>query len=127
VRNGNYSRTLPGDARAPGSVRRFVQQHLAPTHPSIVSDAQLLASEVVTNAVMHTSCPECMVEIRTHDQTVRIEVSDCDPAHTPYLVEPDPLRFGGMGMHMVNDVARCWGCEVGDCAKTVWFELRSSS
>jgi anti-sigma regulatory factor (Ser/Thr protein kinase) len=125
VPNCHYSQTLPGDATAPGHVRRFVQRHLATTHPSVVPDAQLLASEVVTNAVMHTTCPECVVEIEADDLIVRIAVSDCDPERTPYLAEPDPLRFGGMGMHMVNDVARCWGCDVGTGAKTVWFELRA--
>jgi anti-sigma regulatory factor (Ser/Thr protein kinase) len=122
--SGTCSRTLQGDASAPGHVRILVQRYLEATgHQQAIPDAQLLASEVVTNAVMHTTCPECVVEIETVDSVVRIAVSDCDPDRIPYLLPPDPHRFGGRGMHIVNDVARCWGCDVGESAKTVWFEL----
>lgn len=95
-------------------------------HGDVVPDAQLLASEVVTNAVIHTHCPECTVVIEVDDDRVRISVTDCEPDHPPVLLPHDPGRCGGLGMHIVNDVARAWGCDVTGPTKTVWFELVDS-
>jgi len=118
------TRTLPGDATAPVAVRRILQAELERCgHPGVLPDAQLLASEVVTNAVVHTHCPECTVIIEAADDRVRVSVIDCEPDKPPVLLPPDPARFGGLGMHIVNDVARAWGCEVCGHTKTVWFEL----
>ena len=122
-----FPRTLTNDATAPVAVRRLVQAELERRgHPDVVPDAQLLASEVVTNAVIHTHCPECTVVIEVDDDRVRISVTDCAPGVTPVLLPHDPGRCGGLGMHIVNDVARAWGCDVTGPTKTVWFELVDS-
>jgi anti-sigma regulatory factor (Ser/Thr protein kinase) len=121
-------KTLPGDASAPTHVRTFVQRKLeAFGHPGAVADVQLLASEIVTNAVIHTNCSDCRVHIEIADSVIRVSVSDCDAEHLPYLLPPDPQRFGGLGMHIVDDVARCWGFEADDSGKTVWFEVVHSA
>ncbi len=119
-----FPRTLTNDATAPVAVRRLVQAELERRgHPDVVPDAQLLASEVVTNAVIHTHCPDCTVLIEVDGDRVRISVTDCEPDLTPVLLPPDPARFGGLGMRIVDDVARSWGCVVRGSTKTVWFEL----
>ena len=113
-----------GDATAPAEVRHLVQARLeACGCGAAVPEAQLLASEVVTNAVIHTDCDECEVVIEVDDEVVRVSVIDCDEHSLPTMLPPDPGRFGGMGLHIVNDVARCWGCELNGHGKTVWFEL----
>lgn len=118
------SHTFPGDATAPAGVRLLLQRQLeACGHTSTISEAQLLASEVVTNAVIHTQCDECKVDISIDDTRIRIAVTDCDAHSIPFLTSPDPSRFGGLGLHIVNDVARCWGWELNGHGKTVWFEL----
>lgn len=116
--------TFRGDATAPAEVRLLVQSRLeACGCTSAVAEAQLLASEVVTNAVIHTDCDECEVVIEVDDSVVRVSVIDCDEHALPKMLPPDPGRFGGLGLHIVNDVARCWGCDLTDHGKAVWFEL----
>jgi len=73
--------------------------------------------------VIHTHCPDCTVLIEVDEDRVRISVTDCEPDLTPVLLPPDPARFGGLGMRIVDDVARSWGCVVRGSTKTVWFEL----
>lgn len=124
VRVTRRSQTFLGDASAPGRVRRFLGLVLeASGHGPAIPDAQLLASEVVTNAVIHTTCPDCRVEVVTTDSVVRVSVTDGEPARLPVLTEPDPHRSGGRGLQIVDHVARGWGCDVHDSDKTVWFEL----
>lgn len=113
-----------GDATAPAEVRHLIQSKLeACGCAATVPEAQLLASEVVTNAVIHTDCEECEVVIEVDEAVLRVSVKDCDDHALPKMLPPDPSRFGGLGLHIVNDVARCWGCDVNGHGKTVWFEL----
>ena len=98
-----------GDATAPAEVRHLIQSKLeACGCAATVPEAQLLASEVV---------------IEVDEAVLRVSVKDCDDHALPKMLPPDPGRFGGLGLHIVNDVARCWGCDVNGHGKTVWFEL----
>lgn len=122
--SASCTRVLRGDASAPAAVRRIVQRELEATgHRQAIADVQLLASELVTNAVVHTDCPECLVELECDDEHIRFSVHDCDSVRLPRLLTPDPERYGGMGLHIVNDVARCWGCDPDGRGKSVWFEV----
>jgi hypothetical protein len=113
-----------GDATAPAEVRHLLQSKLeAYGYAAAVPHAQLLASEVVTNAVIHTDCEECEVVIELDDKLVRVSVNDCDRHSLPKILPPDPGRYGGLGLQIVNDVAHCWGCDLNGHGKTVWFEL----
>ena len=119
-----YAVSFPGDATAPAEVRQLVQTQLeACGCGAAVPEVQLLASEVVTNAVIHTDCEECEVVIEVDERCIRVSVRDCDVHSLPRMLPPDPGRYGGLGLHIVNDVARCWGCDVDGHRKTVWFEL----
>jgi anti-sigma regulatory factor (Ser/Thr protein kinase) len=85
--------------------------------------AQLLTTEVVTNAVVH-GAGEVAFRARCTDHLLRVEVGDSG-AGTPEPVEPDnPRRRGGRGLSILEALAADWGIEAWDGGKTVWFELR---
>ncbi len=84
---------------------------------------ELLTSEVLTNAVVHTrgDRPIAMCA-EQHDGCVRVEVTDPDP--TLPVVRPSRVgRPGGNGMRIVDALATRWGIDLHPgVGKTVWFE-----
>lgn len=88
----------------------------------LVSDAELVVSELVTNAVLHAGTSGRLV-LRLGTERLRVEVVDegaGDPRPQPW----DPLRPGGRGLLIVSEIARRWGVEhVDHDAKVVWAEL----
>lgn len=85
----------------------------------------LLASEVVTNAVIHSRAPprtEILLCVRTTDTgAVRVEVTDAGDGFNP---QPrDPSRpGGGYGLYLVEREALRWGVDRTGGTR-VWFEL----
>ncbi len=91
----------------------------------VVETVELLTSEVVTNAILHTgSAPELVV--RVVEARVRVEVHDTSSA-VPVVLEPDPYEQGGRGMRIVDGLARAWGVEHVPTGKRVWFEVPFSA
>lgn len=85
--------------------------------------ACLLVTELATNAIVHTGQP---ARLRlTHDQTLRIAVTDTDPT-PPTFREPnlhDPN--GGWGLIMLSRLSDHWDYVQNDeGGKTVLCELR---
>jgi anti-sigma regulatory factor (Ser/Thr protein kinase) len=119
--------------RTPLAVRtaRRTMLHLLGDGPSIsfVRDAVLLTSELVSNALMHTSGSfELGATYRTRPDRLRVEVSD-DSSAMAMMAEPPiaPARGGGLGLRLVNDVADAWGTEQrNEGGKTVWFEMTAT-
>jgi anti-sigma regulatory factor (Ser/Thr protein kinase) len=115
--------TLPlaGDRAMVGHARRFTRTTLSEWGLSALSDmAELLTSELITNALVHAGSP---VQLRIfRNRLLTVEVSDTD-TH-----EPRPRRArnedeGGRGMHLVNELSHRWGSRSTDEGKVVWFEL----
>ena len=83
--------------------------------------ALLLTSEIVTNAVRHARTP-LAVAVVSNSGTVRVEVTDRDPAHLPVVRGTvTPLDPGGRGLRIVDQMAVDWGVTVAGTSKTVWF------
>jgi anti-sigma regulatory factor (Ser/Thr protein kinase) len=83
----------------------------------------LLVSEIVTNAVVHsTASPETPIQFKAHadGERVRVDVHDGgqDFTHPPAA----PQRGGGWGLRLVEREARRWGVQRNDGTR-VWFEL----
>lgn len=91
----------------------------------VVEDAQLVVSELVTNAVRHTSGP-CGLDIERVGNIVEITVWDTSPHHA-VVTPPDPARVGQHGMEIV--LALCGAFEVTDTAtgKRITVRLDLSS
>ena len=113
----NESLILPSGGVAPSEARRFIGRLLA--DGELRETAELLVSELVTNAVTYADGPVELTVRVAGDQT-RVEVSDTTPAR-PVLRPPD--RNGRRGLHLVEALARRWGVDCRDDGKTVWFEL----
>lgn len=109
-------RTTPGDAR------RFTRETLQAWELTPLGDfAQLLVSELVTNALLHAGAPKQLRLIR--DRVLTVEVADIGH-HPPRLRRPATDEEGGRGMRLVNELAHRWGSRVTRTGKVVWAELR---
>ena len=90
----------------------------------VVEVVELLISEVVTNAILHTSSPpELKIEVRP--DCVRVEVRDTDPQlRARVRSTEDPTATSGRGLAIVDRLATAWGIETKPgVSKVVWFEV----
>ena len=90
------------------------------------SDAILVVSELVSNAVMHAGCEpgeeiELVVEMRS--TAVRLAITDrgCSD-EAPTVRGPEYPGPGGLGLRIVETLAHCWGVERRS-GTLVWAEL----
>ncbi|GAA4583046.1 hypothetical protein GCM10023194_19300 [Planotetraspora phitsanulokensis] len=105
----------------PGRVRRLVRRTLTMWGlEAMIPAAQLLASELVTNAVRQTSRPITIRLMRT--DVLLCEVSD-DDHRMPIMREPGALDEDGRGLYVVSQLADRWGTSRVAGGKTVWFSL----
>ncbi len=116
--------TFTASLASAGAARRFVADTLngAGVAHEVVDVAELLTSEIVTNAVVHADCP-AVVGVDRHGGRVRIEVADGAPG-VPQLRHVPPDATAGRGLAIVDAFASRWGvepCRAG--GKIVWFEL----
>ncbi len=114
---------LANDARAPRAARQAVTAFLNSEHLDVlIDDAQLLTSELVTNAVRYGAGP---IELRAyvHDDALRLEVGDAAADRLPARRLAQPQDEGGRGMELVELLASSWGWRVCGAAKTVWLDI----
>ncbi|MGW0731707.1 ATP-binding protein [Streptomyces sp. NPDC002851] len=88
-------------------------------------DLELMAGEVVTNAITHAE-EACVVYVRRMGQRIRVEVTDVD-ARLPSPVSAASDDEGGRGLLLVQALAAAWGTQPNPAGKTVWFEVALSS
>lgn len=88
---------------------------------------ELLASEVITNAVVHTKTDVVTVEVTADEAagTLRVAARD-DGSGGPIRVTTttDPLSDHGRGLRLVQKLAARWGVDIGDQECVVWFEVK---
>ena len=122
---------VPG-LRAPREARAFVAETLTAWNVQAdeVEAAQLVVSELVTNAVLHAADSTTIsLDLRLTDGVVRVLVSDGGLGEPDRRLHPDP-RTGetGRGIWLVDAFAERWGTEThGRNGKTVWCELSIES
>ncbi|WP_410592020.1 STAS domain-containing protein [Amycolatopsis sp. lyj-23] len=90
--------------------------------PGLVEDALVIVTELVENTMQHTaSCPEVRVDLRRGICT--IAVADDDP-HPAVLRERQTTIEPGLGLKLVAQFTRVWGCsESWRGGKVVWATL----
>jgi serine/threonine-protein kinase RsbW len=92
-------------------------------------DAQLLVSELFTNAVRHTDSEKVSCELWVIGVRLRLEVTDEGgggrPAAAPADGVPDADGESGRGLLLVSVLADEWGIrpEESDTGHAVWAEL----
>ncbi|MBV2356256.1 ATP-binding protein [Streptomyces sp. J2-1] len=101
-----YSRTWDAGVTCIGEARDAVAALLAHARPEPsareVQDAQLVVSELVTNAVKHAPGPcGLSLELTVGPRTLRIAVTDSSP-EPPRERPPNARRIGGHGLRLVR-------------------------
>jgi anti-sigma regulatory factor (Ser/Thr protein kinase) len=109
--------TSPGLAR--GFVRRVLSQ--AGIDRLTTEDAALLATELVTNSVIHAST-DIILDVIVEDGAVRVGVTDASDVE-PVLREQDQEATTGRGLQLVDRVATAWSVVYAENSKTVQFSL----
>jgi anti-sigma regulatory factor (Ser/Thr protein kinase) len=127
-----YSLSVPNDPRAVTVSRRTLRLILT-MHGliGVVDIAELLAAELVSNAVLHTKGPAAL-RVRWSAGVLRIGAWDADPE------PPEPPRpladitdlEGGRGLALVRACADLWGWQPlardGSRGKYVWCDLAAA-
>jgi anti-sigma regulatory factor (Ser/Thr protein kinase) len=88
-------------------------------------DARLIASELVTNAVVHSRCSAdqtIAVSAKLGEGCVTISVDDPGLAGKTAEISSDPYGQGGFGLRIVEKLARRWGVARPN-GHLVWAEL----
>ncbi|POX56149.1 ATP-binding protein [Streptomyces sp. Ru71] len=126
----DYTLYLPNDPRAVTVSRRTLRLILT-LHGLIglVDTAELLAAELVANAVRHTKGPAALRVRRTREGAVWIGAWDTDPAppEPPRELEQALELEEGRGLGLIVACADVWGWQpsarFGDRGKYVWCQL----
>ncbi|WP_328979083.1 SpoIIE family protein phosphatase [Streptomyces canus] len=105
-----------------GRARAVVREQLHDWGLGRLADgAELMVSELVTNAVRHSHSRP--VELRlVRGDSLLCEVDD-DDHDLPNLLSAGPTDEQGRGLRVVSTLAREWGASRTKAGKTVWFEL----
>ncbi|MFE7116029.1 ATP-binding protein [Streptomyces sp. NPDC057654] len=138
-----YTLDLPHDPRASGVARTTLRAVLfRHTISELVDVAELLTSELVTNAYLHSDGP---ASLRLHstgpeDERLRVSVWDTNPdiptafrkrVGPPRDCDHGRERESGRGLLLVQMCADSWGSYLlgdelfGKRGKMLWFELEA--
>jgi anti-sigma regulatory factor (Ser/Thr protein kinase) len=131
---------VPCDARAVSQARDHVARLVAAAGlAALLDEASMVASEIVTNAILHGSPAGLAVllevEVAAPEGPGAVRVAALDHSdQVPVLRElPPGDAESGRGLHLIDSLAKSWGCS--PCAapgsgghpdgfrKAVWAEL----
>jgi anti-sigma regulatory factor (Ser/Thr protein kinase) len=128
-----YTLDLPRDPRAPGIARATLRAVLA-AHGlgRLAPTAELLVSELLTNAHRHTSGPYALRIRSVGPGRLRVAVWDADSRLPPGFGDGGALAAvpaeddeGGRGLQLVRALADAWGgypLRAGHGGKLLWAE-----
>jgi len=119
---------IPLDVRAPGAARAVVVRCLADhVASSVLDNAQLLVSELVTNSVRHSGAPEggdVVVRVHLWRDMCGIEVEDHGRDGVIAPQPPDRVAGSAMGLNLVQMLSQRWGViRPPDGPTRVWAQL----
>ena len=116
-------RVFPRDAGVSAQIRDFITGKLAEWEvPELGEDARLIATELVENVLRHTTSePKLRLDLRRGVCTVAVADQDARPA---MLLERLSPFAPGLGLKLVAQIARTWGCSRSWAGgKVVWAVL----
>ena len=109
--------------RSVGQARRAVGEFCrSGSHSALADDAELLTSELMTNACRHGVGPVTVLALRSLTSVV-VTVTDDDVGGQLAVVEQHADREMGRGLLLVGALAGAWGTHAHAGAKSVWFRL----
>lgn len=112
---------LPSEPASIARARHAVLQTGSSWGLTNLADAELVASELVANAVLH-GWGHLSFRLFETDAGLRIEVEDANPS-PPIATEGHANRSGGYGMQIVERLAE-WGWRPAGSGKMVWAQLQ---
>lgn len=111
------------DLRAVSEVRRALRELLRPWGRPDTSDvAELLTSELLTNALVHTD-DDAILTATVSPHGLRVEVRDFVARRPRPRAPVAGDDTGGRGLVLVQSLADAWGVCPHEVGKSVWFEL----
>jgi anti-sigma regulatory factor (Ser/Thr protein kinase) len=115
---------LPATPAAASVARLFVRCLCEEWGLGPVADvAELLSSELVTNAVIHARSGIELEVVRSR-QNLRVDVRDVGDGAIELAAQPNSAEAeGGRGLAIVGTLAERWGVEESSHGKSVWFSL----
>lgn len=93
--------------------------------PDQVDSAVLMASEMVTNVLVHTDGEALLVAEITGERgarRIRVDVADSSD-ELPHRRSPGELASSGRGLMLLELLAGAWGVDPRGDGKSTWFEL----
>jgi anti-sigma regulatory factor (Ser/Thr protein kinase) len=107
-------RGFDSETHAPGAARQFIGSTLLELVPTsaeteVLADAELVISELVSNAVQ-AGAAKVRVGLELHHGQLELDVADDGPGW-PTLVRPGAHEAHGRGLVLVNALAQRWAAE----------------
>ncbi|MDP9182859.1 MAG: GAF domain-containing protein, partial [Actinomycetota bacterium] len=113
---------LAEEVDAVSRARRFAVEALAGMPATVLGDAELIVTELVTNAVLH-GAPPVVLRLARDAGGAKIEVQDQGP-RPPLRIRDAGQAMTGRGLALVAALSRAWGTEqIESGGKVVWAEL----
>jgi two-component sensor histidine kinase len=120
--SGTTTLELPRRAGSAGIARLIMTAHCAALSEERCKSANLIVSELVTNAYRHGSG---RIELTVHSGAGGVRATVHDEG-TGTIAEPSPRPArGGWGLYFVDRLADGWGVEQG--SSRVWFQVGSAA
>ncbi len=110
----------PASARA---ARAFVRRHVDSDDEDLCDSAELLASELVTNGMLHARS-DMTLGVIAREHCVLLAVSDRSRS-TPAERRPSLSAESGRGISMMATLASQWGVAVQASGKIIWCLINS--
>ncbi|MFI6810078.1 ATP-binding protein [Streptomyces luteogriseus] len=115
------------DLRAVPEARRALREMLGQWGKHGQSDvAELLTSELVTNAIVHTD-HDAVLTATVGPHGLRVEVRDFVARRPRLRVPVADDGTNGRGLLLVQSLADAWGVRPHGVGKAVWFELEAEA
>lgn len=122
-----YQFRLPAADSSAAEARRRTLAQLLEWHtcPDAKDNAQLVISELVTNALRHTRSETVSCELRINGSLLRVAVSSEGAGPRLEPVQAREEDEGGRGLLLVVALSMGWGVRPGDSGRghTVWADL----
>ena len=110
--------------RSVGQARRAVGDFCrSGRHAALADDAELLTSELMTNACRFSEGQVTVLALGNMTSVV-VTVSDDDDGDQPLRIAAQDLdKDTGRGLFLVDAIAGAWGTRAHTGGKSVWFRL----
>jgi anti-sigma regulatory factor (Ser/Thr protein kinase) len=100
---------------------RAGQLPAGPSSDDLLDTAQLLLTELLSNALRHSETP-ILVAAALRDGRLRVDVTDSGH-RMPKMREAGPGETAGRGLRLVDSLSAAWGVTPLEHGKRVWFEV----